>query len=336
LREQALFLLRYAILAPSTRNTQPWKFAPHEQGVEVFADYTRRLPAADPNSRELLMSVGAAIMNLRVAAAHFGIACRVDYDYSGGSERPLAMIALSPALHAAPRSAPHSPAAEPLAALFPAITRRTTNRGMFLVSRVPDAALRRLERVAATYQCPVVISTDANRNKQVAALVDEGDRMLLADAAYRRDIAEWVRADGQEALDGLPASALGLPAEVSPVASWSTRVVDAEAKRAAGERNLCVDVPALIAVAGEDTPPSFLEAGELLERLLLTLTMEGLQASYFNMPVQVPDLRLRLRSLLGLSTWPQILLRAGYSFAEAVRTPRRPLEEVIIANERVF
>ena len=334
MREQVLFLLRYAILAPSTHNTQPWKFAPHQHGVEVFADYTRRLPAVDPGSRELLMSVGAAIMNLRVAAAHFGIACRVDYDYSGGSERPLAMIALSPGDR--PAAPPPVPGHEPLAALFPAITRRMTNRQPFLVSRVPAVVLRQLEAIAVEYQCRLVVSTDGKRNDQVADLVAQGDRLLLADPAYRRDVAEWIRADALAAEDGIPASALGLSPGVSPIAAWSARVLDPGTRRAAEDRNLCVDAPALITIAGDDTPPAFLEAGELLERVLLAMTLEGIQTSYFNMPMQVPELRLRLRSLLELPTWPQLLLRAGYSPTDGVRTARRPLEDMMVPNERVF
>jgi hypothetical protein len=67
----------------------------------------------------------------------------------------------------------------------------------------------------------------------------------------------------------------------------------------------------------------------MLQRLLLTLVREGLQYSYFNIPVQVPGLRLRLRAMFGLDTWPQLLLRVGYSFSEPRPTPRRPVEEVL-------
>src|SRR6476620_1456324 len=71
-RERIDFLLQYAVLAPSTHNTQPWLFRTTDDGVQVSADYSRRLPLVDPYDRELLMSVGAAITNLRVAAAWFG------------------------------------------------------------------------------------------------------------------------------------------------------------------------------------------------------------------------------------------------------------------------
>ena len=35
------FLLRYAILAPSNHNTQPWKFAINEDEVRVYANFDR-------------------------------------------------------------------------------------------------------------------------------------------------------------------------------------------------------------------------------------------------------------------------------------------------------
>ena len=41
--EKLLFLLRYAILAPSSHNTQPWKFLVGEDEIQVFADLARWL-----------------------------------------------------------------------------------------------------------------------------------------------------------------------------------------------------------------------------------------------------------------------------------------------------
>src|SRR5512139_1226494 len=96
LQDQFRFLLRYVVLAPSTHNSQPWQFALNPNGIAIFADYTRRLPVVDHANRELLMSIGAAIMNLRIAAAHFGFACHVDYNLSGDSERPIAFVSLAP------------------------------------------------------------------------------------------------------------------------------------------------------------------------------------------------------------------------------------------------
>jgi hypothetical protein len=47
--ERARYLVRYAILAPSTKNTQPWKFAIAGDRLELFRDLTRWLRISDPD-----------------------------------------------------------------------------------------------------------------------------------------------------------------------------------------------------------------------------------------------------------------------------------------------
>ena len=61
-------ILRAAVQAPSSHNTQPWIFAVTPGVIHLRADRTRGLPVNDPDDRELVMSCGAALFNLRVAA----------------------------------------------------------------------------------------------------------------------------------------------------------------------------------------------------------------------------------------------------------------------------
>jgi hypothetical protein len=320
--EQLFFLLRYAVLAPSTHNTQPWKFAVTPEGISVFADYTRRMPVVDPGNRELLMSVGAAIMNLRVAMAHFGIPCGVHLNLTGASDQPIAVLT---AEGEAPDHA--------LASLFPAITRRHTNRGPFLLSRIPASVLRLFdEAVTGAYRVALTMSVDGRKNDDVAALIAAADQILYADAAYRKDLAEWVRPNWSDRTDGMSAAAVGLHGLAATLGPWTTRVLDTGRLRSARDRNLCLEAPGLLVLSGDDDVPSWLETGELLERLLLTATGASLHHSYFNMPVQVPDQRLRLKHVLGTPGLPQLLLRIGFSLDEPVVTPRRPLDDMLIAG----
>src|SRR3974390_1457224 len=71
--DKARFAVRYAILAPSSHNTQPWRFVIIGSELLVCADRTRSLPNIDPFDRELIISCGAALFNLRVAFAHFSV-----------------------------------------------------------------------------------------------------------------------------------------------------------------------------------------------------------------------------------------------------------------------
>jgi hypothetical protein len=320
--EQVAFLLRYAILAPSTHNTQPWKFALVPGGVEVYADYSRRMPVVDPGNRELLMSIGAAVFTLRVAAEWFGMECRVTYSYSGDSERPLAVAAIA-------RREPPAQGDEGMASLFGPILRRHTNRLPFLYSRVPEAILRRIRGLEVAAQASVSVSTDGGVNSQVSELVGAADRMQLADPSFRSDLAEWIRPNWTQKGDGITGAALGMNSVASALGAWTTRVVDTGSLRAAKDRNLCAGAPVLVVLEAEDSVPHWLACGELLQHLLLVVTREGLHHSYFNMAVQVPDLRVRLRALCGLTAWPQILLRVGFSLNEPSKTPRRPVEEVL-------
>ena len=56
-----------AIAAPSVLNSQPWRFRIRGGGIDVFADWNRQLQGIDPSGRELLISIGAAVFNVRVA-----------------------------------------------------------------------------------------------------------------------------------------------------------------------------------------------------------------------------------------------------------------------------
>ena len=65
-----------AVRAPSVLNTQPWRFHAHDHVIDVMADPERGLTHLDPQGRELLMSCGAALLNLRLALAALGRSTR--------------------------------------------------------------------------------------------------------------------------------------------------------------------------------------------------------------------------------------------------------------------
>jgi hypothetical protein len=322
LEEQLRFLLRYAVLAPSTHNAQPWRCELNDAGIGVYADYSRRLPVADPGNRELLMSIGAFLMNLRIAAARFHFESRIDYNYSGDSERPVAFVRLTPRA-AADRIASH------LTPLFPAITRRHTNRQQFLLTRIPRGVMDELRSLGRSSDTGLMLSTDGALNMGVADLVATGDRQQHASADFRRELAEWVRPNWTKKRDGITGAAFGVSGISSSLGPWVTRTFDSGQAVAAREKNLCAQAPLLIVIHGEDSVPELVEAGEMLERIWLTLVLNGLSASFFNTLFGVPDLRVRLRSMLGLQSWPQLLLRAGYSLNEPVAAPRRPVGDIL-------
>jgi len=56
--------LELAVQAPSSHNSQPWRFRVREAEIELWADTSRQLHVVDPDARELTISCGAALFNL--------------------------------------------------------------------------------------------------------------------------------------------------------------------------------------------------------------------------------------------------------------------------------
>jgi hypothetical protein len=316
--DQMRFLLRYAVLAPSGHNTQPWTFRLTGNGVDVFADYSKRLLIIDPDDRELLMSIGAAITNFRIAAAHFGFETTVLYERQ--PEDGNAVAAISAIETCRPD--------ESLATLFRAIPKRRTNRAPFTDEPIDPRVLSRL--CDMTERFPDTLRLISRHDlKRVSEMIEEAGRQQMARPAFRAELAEWIRSDDDEHTDGLRADALGVPQAFAARATWFLRRYDAGPWQAPKDRRLAESAQALLLVTSEDDQVSLLRAGEALEMLLLTIADAGLQYSFLNQPVEVASMRDRLRELAGASLPAQLLIRIGSAPPVAKAMPRRPLERVL-------
>lgn len=320
--EQLYFLLNYAVLAPSSHNTQPWTFEIRDGAVELYADRTRALPVADPEDRALIVSCGAALFNLRVALRRFGYAAEVEV-------LPPEMLPDPdyPDLLAIVRPDDRMEPTEEDLALFRAIPERRTNRMPFEDRAVPESVLSALGDAAADEGARLRVVTGEEK-AVVADLIAEGDRRQWNDKRFRRELAAWVHSNRTRRRDGMPGYAFGFGEIMSAVGPLVMRTFDMGNGRAATDRELAAGSPVLAALwTAEDDPRAWLSSGQALSKVLLRARTEGIYASYLNQPVEVPELRPKLTRLLGLDGYPQLLFRMGYG-PQPRPTPRRPVEAV--------
>jgi hypothetical protein len=299
--------------APSIHNTQPWRFrVAGDDLLEVHGDPERMLWVADAHGRALHLSCGAALFNLRLAARNTGAKPLV---------WPLPDPQADPTLMASVQLTPGRPASLDERELFASIWQRHTVRTPFSGQPVPDAVWVALEQ-AASAEFALLRPLDAADSMRVLQIAAEAERELAEDFDHRVELAHWIGTDGD---DGVPASALGSrpDRDPAPVRDLGRAAPATPLPAGSYERR-----PQLAVLAtARDDPADWLRAGQALQRVLLTATVNGLAASFLYQPIELHD----MRQSTGWWPWPecpQIILRLGYGAAGA-GAPKRRVDDIL-------
>jgi hypothetical protein len=326
------WVLSRATRAPSVHNTQPWRFGWDGRRFTLTADTARGLTVIDPQSRELVISCGAALQHLLLALRILGRRGVVTVFPEVDDPRVLAAVAVA-------AGEEPEPGERRLAA---AMTRRHTHRGGFDQPAIAASLAVRLQEAAEEEGASLLYVPDQGQRRRVAHLSRVAERALRADARVRDEIAEWTPTPHALRRDGVPASAY---ASGEPVAGRDEPTprdfdlgrelgtLDRESMRRDGETG---DAPAAgIAVLAttRDLEEDWLRAGRALGRVLLTAADSWVFAAIYSQAVEVANVRDDLRRELCTALWPQLLMQFGYS-RRAPTTPRRPVDEVLDDTRR--
>jgi nitroreductase len=310
-------LVAAAVAAPSIHNSQPWRFRlqPATSVLEVRADRRRSVPATDPQGRALHISVGAAVLNLRVAARHLGWAPEVRLLPDPSEPDLLAAVELDMAA-AAP-----VPGTE---RLYDAIWHRHSTRLPFTGQPVPPAVLAELADAARSEEAALLLP-DREESARLLRLTAEAEGRNTTDPAQRAESRSWIRTGAVPAY-GIPAAALG-PQD----SAGQLPMRDFAALRPADHRP-----PALferepriaVLTTDRDGPADWLRAGLALEHVLLAATVHEVRASLLHQAMEWPMLRSEAHDPHGRPGYVQLLIRLGYG-PEGAPTPRLPAEAVL-------
>jgi nitroreductase len=315
LSEAALLsCVRAAIAAPSLHNSQPWRFRIRDGEIDVYADRSRQLEVIDPSGRELLISVGAAVFNLRVAMLRHGWT-PVGRAWPDPDEPDLvARIRAGPV-------AARDPAAEALAAAIP---RRHTNRRPFDRVVVPAAILDELTEAAAREGAVLSVADQVGRTA-ILSLVRTAEQRLRSQGRYRAELTYWTR-PSHTRREGVPPQAFGPWAALETLPLRDYGLTQPQLQR---HDEPFEPYPTILVLSTNgDSPHQWVRAGQALQRALLVATVHDLAATPMSQPLEIPELRDLVTNTRS-GRWAQVILRVGYGPPTAV-TPRRPLREVLI------
>ncbi|WP_306326912.1 Acg family FMN-binding oxidoreductase [Streptomyces venezuelae] len=319
-RQLVTSLVEDAVTAPSMHNAQPWRFVHRTDTdtVELHGDPAREMPIGDPDHRGLHLGCGAALFNLRVAAAHQGRRAVIRLLPNGEDPWHLADVQLREG----------AVEEEDLAALGPVLRERHTSRFPFSEEQIPSEILDGLRAAALLEGCRLVVP-GAWHTDTVMGLVHASEVFEAVDASVRAEIAAWIRtgsAGEAPATDGIPAYALG-PRQYdvkSPIRDFDSPRRAADRPSARFEKNPQIALLGTVA----DTPNDWLRAGQAMQRVLLQATLDGLSTSLMSQPLEWPELRSDARDPGSPTGYVHMVIRLGYG-PRGRATPRRPVADVL-------
>ena len=310
--------IRYATLAASGHNTQPWRFRISEGRVEIHPDLSRRTPIVDPDDHHLFVSLGCAAENLALAA--------------GASGRP-GDLRFDPA-NAGSIEFTFGSGSEIDSALFHAIPRRQSTRAIYDGRSVTAADLRVLSAAAVIPGVDLVLTTDRPQMNRVRDLVLSGNSAQLADPAFLRELKSWIRFSPRQAMttgDGLFAAASGNPALPDWLGPFLFAMVfKADTDNDKYAREIRSSAGLAVFVSEREDKEHWVRAGRACQRFALQATALGMKLAFVNQPVEVANLRPELAALVGLpGRRPDLVMRFGYG-PNLPFSARRPVERTIL------
>ena len=213
--------------------------------------------------------------------------------------------------------------------LLHALEDRRTDRRRFTSWPVPEERLAHLAGTADDTGARVLPLVDPADRFTADLLIERAISAQQRDEALAEELQRWI---DHSPVDGVPRASI-------PDDSRSqdrrfdrfTPVIEPVDPRRAVEGS-----DGLLAICtADDTPLSWLHTGEAQSRLWLKATIAGLSVVPLSQVIEHPASRAALRrQIFGGMALPQLLVRIGWqeiSRRNLPRTPRRPLEDVLIA-----
>lgn len=305
-------LIHFARLAPSTHNSQPWKFTADGGVVNLFADFSRWLKAADPERRELYLSLGCALETLLIAGDYEGLGVDLRYFPVPSDDAHICRAKFGAGAAKRENSA---------ARLLLAVPKRHTSHRLFDKARRIDAHELQLFSEAADgeYAAFHLLRTEQERG-DLLALLTEVESELFHDKAYRADLVRWA-GSGASGTDWLKAKLAQYKVEHA-----------ASAKLVQGDADLLASSPviAILSTARQDRLHEVL-AGQAYARAVLFAENQGLRSQPFSAFTATEHARTTVARIANLGPrHPQLVVRLGAAESESARAPRRALGEVMV------
>lgn len=196
------------------------------------------------------------------------------------------------------------------------------------------AELKSLELAGSGDGVSLMLLTEKPDIEKILDLVLQGNVTQLNDAAFIKELKQWIRFGEHEAVesgDGLYSITTGNPSIPRWLGSPLFEILvtdkgenDKVAEQTRSSSGIAVFVSAV------DDKAHWIEAGRCYERFALQATSMGIRNAMLNQAVEVPLMRRELSDFLGLKGGrPDMVVRFGRG-NKMPQSLRRPLDAVLV------
>jgi hypothetical protein len=304
-----LDLVRYATLAPSSHNTQCWKFRIGEGVIDILPDLSRRCPAVDPDDHHLFVSLGCAAENLVQAALAKGIRAEANVATSGANGISFGLDATR---------AIETP-------FYKAIVERQCTRGDYDSKPLSTQELRLLEQAGTGAGVRVMLFSERPAMENILEYVVSANSVQMDDPTFVAELKAGKSGDGLcSGSSGNPNLPTWLGNPLMSLFFTAKSENDKYAKKIRSSSGVAV----FISEANDKA--HWIETGRCYERFALQATALGIRNAFLNQPVEVTKIRPQFATWLGVgSLRPDLVVRFGRG-PKMPQSLRRPVQSVLV------
>lgn len=315
-------IIRYASLAGSSHNTQPWLVdVVSDTLIHIRADYTRKLQVVDPTARGLYISLGAFIENMCQAALSFGFDPQVHLTIGESRDNLVAEVILTPIFSSGNESVAEERSVTPGIEkdMLRKLEERSTLRIPFNEDEISIAHIEKITGgITNGYH---FIPAASAEGKYISSVTSEAYRQQSNDEAAKNELAGWIRfsnSDVRKRRDGLTTSGMGINGFAGfivsrvykPEDSKKQSFVDTGVEKARLQTEKCGGW--LVITQTDDTPVNWIATGRLYQRTHLECRDLMIGLHPMNQMIEVENFEEDANMFLNLGGRIQFVARIGY------------------------
>lgn len=320
---QLEFLIKFAVLAPSSHNSQPWKFQVSDRSIWVFANLERRLKDSDRNNRQMFLSLGCAITNILIAGDYLGLAGQVFLEPNSGDSTCAARLDFSLG-EKKDKETNH---------LIFSIPRRVNNRHPYETQAPDTKTIASIKDLITADLNIKFISDKATKNKLAEIAVEAGIHAMTK-RPFRMELARYLKSNLTGSPLGMPAFGMNIPTPASFFVPWAVRLANVNRLNKYSELKLLTKETPMLGIINteRDTPSAWLTAGQIYQKISLISCQNRLATAVWAAPVQISNYYQEIQKVLNTKFRPQFFFRIGYTKYATPHSPRLSADEVLSEN----